>query len=282
MIHDIDEYIKFLKSEFGLFITIHPVADERLVLNSELIKYNIHSSSFCTYLKTNPDVQCMCKSKQESVRRKLMEKSPFTGVCHAGIKERVYGLFLHEKLLGFISVSGYKTDKVMADDKLLKICAKYGLNEKSAAAAYEKLVDDFPNEKFLDSVIIPLCRMIEYGNLQIEQTALGKNELYSKILQYINENFCGEISVSLLSDVLNVSKSHISHTFKKMRGISISEYVENLRIELAKNLLLNTTESITQIAITVGFYDSSYFSNTFHRRHGISPKNYRRLNKPEL
>ncbi len=63
---------------------------------------------------------------------------------------------------------------------------------------------------------------------------------------------------------------------KKMKGMSIREYVVSLRLELAESLLLSTEESITDIAFITGFYDGCYFSNVFRKRYGVSPLKYRK------
>ena len=118
--------------------------------------------------------------------------------------------------------------------------------------------------------------MIEYGNFYMEQTSKDLAEsLYIKILRYINANFCREISVGQLAEKFSVSPSQISHTFKRMNGKSIAEYVAFLRIELAKSVLCITPESITNIAIMCGFSDHCYFSNVFRRLVGMSPGKYR-------
>ena len=73
--------------------------------------------------------------------------------------------------------------------------------------------------------------------------------------------------------------SYISHLFKKHCGKSIRAYTNDLRISEAKKLLKNTGLSIKEISERTGFFDSNYFSNSFKKETGVSPKEYRKNGK---
>ncbi len=273
---EIDLYIQRISKDYGLSITLHPCGNEQLISKSNLIKYNIHSPGYCLYLKSNPAVLEKCIRKQQNIAERLAVTDRFTGVCHAGVKERVYGIYDSGRYMGFISVSGYQADASVARPRIDHICEEFCFPRLLLNESYSKLSRDFPDEALLDSLVIPLCRMIEYGNFYMEQTSKDLAEsLYIKILRYINANFCREISVGQLAEKFSVSPSQISHTFKRMNGKSIAEYVAFLRIELAKSVLCITPESITNIAIMCGFSDHCYFSNVFRRLVGMSPAKYR-------
>ena len=77
------------------------------------------------------------------------------------------------------------------------------------------------------------------------------------------------------------SRSHISHCFKKQTGYTFREYLTNVRLENAKSLLQYSGLTITEIAFSVGFNDSNYFSNVFKAQMGISPMKYRKSLKKE-
>ena len=78
-----------------------------------------------------------------------------------------------------------------------------------------------------------------------------------------------------LAAAVGVSKDYLSHIFHQELGFSPWEYLNRYRIERAKTLLRETTRSITEIAIQVGFDDLSYFSRVFTKHAGCSPRTYR-------
>ena len=100
--------------------------------------------------------------------------------------------------------------------------------------------------------------------------------LAKKINSYIDNNFMQDINNDSLAFVFNISKEHMMRTYKKETGDTINNYIINKRIKEAKQLLLLSDLSMTEIAFRVGFKNSQYFSNSFKKNTGFSPKDYRK------
>ena len=83
------------------------------------------------------------------------------------------------------------------------------------------------------------------------------------------------ISVTDLSLFLHVSTSHLQHLFKRDTGMTIREFVLEVRLNKAELLLRTTDERIRQICFAVGFHDVSNFNHAFKRKYGFSPREYR-------
>ncbi len=96
------------------------------------------------------------------------------------------------------------------------------------------------------------------------------------IILYINEHYYQEISLTYLSDTFAISKYHLCRCFKKYTGYTINEYITQLRIEQAKELLRTTSLSAYQIGAIVGIADENYFYRLFKKQVGISPHKYRK------
>lgn len=95
-------------------------------------------------------------------------------------------------------------------------------------------------------------------------------------LSYINSNLHLKISLEDLAKETMISKYYLAHLFKQQVGISPNQYITEQRIKLAKNLLLNTSNTIYNISQLTGFDSSMYFSNTFKKYTGKSPGEYRK------
>ena len=74
--------------------------------------------------------------------------------------------------------------------------------------------------------------------------------------------------------LINLSPQYISSLFKKEVGVSLSEYILKCKIDEAKYLLTHTNYSILEISTLLCFHDQSYFTKTFKRFTGITPKKY--------
>src|SRR4029079_11790470 len=84
------------------------------------------------------------------------------------------------------------------------------------------------------------------------------------------------VSVSALAEVAGLSTSYFRRWFHREVGSSPSDYVTQLRIERSKQLLTQTDQSITKIAMELGYNTSAYFTAVFHRETGMTPTEFRR------
>jgi AraC-like DNA-binding protein len=92
---------------------------------------------------------------------------------------------------------------------------------------------------------------------------------------YLHQSYNHPISRQELAAAVGVSKDYLSHIFHQELGISPWEYLNRYRIKQAKALLLNSNESVMNIAAQVGFNDLSYFNRVFHKHVGCSPRTFR-------
>lgn len=81
---------------------------------------------------------------------------------------------------------------------------------------------------------------------------------------------------TLIAEVVGVSDDYLSKQFQKDCGISMPEYINRLRISEAGRLLASTNTKISEIALTLGFSNVSYFSSIFKKHSGVTPEQYRR------
>ncbi len=104
----------------------------------------------------------------------------------------------------------------------------------------------------------------------------SQKALVDKIEQYIKSNFCNQISLQNLSDNFGMVPPYLSRVYKKVKGISPNDYIERLRIEKAKELLMIEPPLVLKdIAETVGFNDRFYLSKVFKSVTGKTPSEFR-------
>lgn len=96
-----------------------------------------------------------------------------------------------------------------------------------------------------------------------------------KVIEYIKSNYRRHMSLEDIAASTYLSKTYLSSLFKKETGYSISEYINIVRIERSKSLLMEENMSIIEIANLCGFEDQSYFTKVFKHIVGITPKKYR-------
>ena len=89
------------------------------------------------------------------------------------------------------------------------------------------------------------------------------------------KNYEKNISLTDISEHVYLNPSYFSRIFKQQCGINVVDYVNKVRVDVAKELLRNTNMKIVDVAEKVGFNSSGYFSNVFRRYTGGNPKDYR-------
>ncbi len=100
--------------------------------------------------------------------------------------------------------------------------------------------------------------------------------LVEKIKRYLEANYSRSITLKTLEETFFFNASYISRIFKQQVGVNYSDYLLNIRIGRAKELLRTTNRSIDYISETVGFGNSKYFSRIFKEMTGIQPIQYRK------
>ena len=95
------------------------------------------------------------------------------------------------------------------------------------------------------------------------------------VINYISEHFDEDISLEQLAQLTNLNPYYFSKLFKKQMGHTFSDYITNVRIEKAKQLMLQEELNIKEISYYVGYHDPNYFSRVFKKVTNMTPKEYR-------
>ncbi len=93
--------------------------------------------------------------------------------------------------------------------------------------------------------------------------------------RYVEENYHDNIDREDVAAVAYVTPNYLSKLFKNSMGMNLREYINQLRIDEAKRLLISTSMSVSEIASYVGYFNISYFSTVFHKIVGVSPFDWR-------
>ncbi|MFI4910465.1 MAG: helix-turn-helix domain-containing protein [Sedimentisphaeraceae bacterium JB056] len=100
-------------------------------------------------------------------------------------------------------------------------------------------------------------------------------------IEYIEANYDKPISLSDVARSTHLSVSRLAHIFKEQAGVTIVDYITNVRIEMAKNMLIGTNKTCTEICFEVGYNNQSYFTRTFKDLTGMTPRQFRNSNRTE-
>ncbi len=116
-----------------------------------------------------------------------------------------------------------------------------------------------------------------YLCFQLKEVAIGSgNPHVQQIKQYINDHLCESITLTEISAHVHLVEQYICSIFKKHTGMTVFQYINSERIDVAKRLIASNEFTLIKISEMCGFSDYNYFSRIFSQIVGMTPVYYRR------
>lgn len=127
------------------------------------------------------------------------------------------------------------------------------------------------------------CNLIENLLIYINQYLLNNSDnkyfvIAERIIKFIEKDYLNNLSINSIADKFNYTPNYISYVFKQKFGQNISDYITELKISKAKELLVDTNNKIYDISKILGFSNTSYFCSVFKKQTSLTPKEYRTKN----
>lgn len=125
----------------------------------------------------------------------------------------------------------------------------------------------------LDEMETVIYRVL--GQHIVKEESGDQHYLIKKAKEYLNTHYREAVTLSNLAEYMELSESYTSRLFNRVMGMNIAAYVNELRVEQAKKLLLTTNKKIYEIAAEVGYASTTAFHIAFKKREGITPVDFR-------
>jgi AraC-like DNA-binding protein len=240
-----------------------------------------HRNQFCNLVKCAPTKKG-CDGYDHLVRMKRAELhgGPFLDECPSGVIELILPLYVHEKFIGAIycgQVAKYK-NKQRGFKEIYEKIRRRGCPESKMREAYEGFVYYVPRDlikigTLLHCALLYVSRSLD--DMMVERSVrLEQNSIIREAVTILHtsENLPNERQ---LADIFKITPEYFSNLFKRVMKKKYIDYVTEIRISRAQDLLKFTNLPITDIAAQVGFQGHSYFTNRFRRITGLTPQQFR-------
>lgn len=130
----------------------------------------------------------------------------------------------------------------------------------------------------LERLFYILFREVFQRNDSKEEHKQDAVEHIKVVLDYINEHYQNPISIQELASLLHFSEPYFMRFFKKHTGTTCVDYINDVRMAKAAELLSATDSSIMEVAMQAGMHNISYFNRVFKKKYQMTPKEYRKKN----
>ena len=130
-------------------------------------------------------------------------------------------------------------------------------------------------QKLVEDTFVGISRQISALR---ESKASYHRKVIDNVKEYIDRNYCGDLSLEQLSKQVFLSPVYLSFLFKSITGENYMDYLKRIRLEKAKALLKKVEYKVYEIGNMVGYNDYKYFSIQFKKMYGMTPTEYREQN----
>lgn len=205
-----------------------------------------------------------------------------------------------------VVVNSYVSHQIFADEKIKRVCliidnnfCKYN-NLDVSCLSFSPLISDKILNRHLDKLVEIYNSNDEFKNLEIKCSILNilsflcynykisdaqkpttytTREYIHNAIKYIKENFNKKISAGDVAALVGLSKYHFLREFKKNTGYTLTNYINIIRCEYAKELLQSGKYRVKNAALLCGFDNYSYFTNVFKKHTGSLPSDFIKTKK---
>lgn len=148
----------------------------------------------------------------------------------------------------------------------------------------EKIYSNNLNSTFYHEMtqsILTEIMILFFRKLNIQKSSYISVPLVQQATKYINKNFRKDLSLNLIAEHLSVTPKHLGNIFKQKMNINFNDYLNNLRLKYACNLLLTSKLSIKEIAYGSGYNSEQYFIYIFKKYIHLTPSEYKKSFKDQ-
>ena len=152
---------------------------------------------------------------------------------------------------------------------------------RAIQAAWQSCVSEADGFEFavreqLSRIIFLLAKNCPTAEKRPSEKTLRDGERIKRMLQYIQEHYGGELTLASIAESAAVSESECLRCFRSMTGSTPIQYVKQVRIQKAAELLMSADRKISDIGAECGFQEMSYFAKTFRELKGCTPGEFRK------
>jgi AraC-like DNA-binding protein/ligand-binding sensor protein len=269
------EYERAFSDATGLPLSLRPVESWQLPHHGKRAE-----NLFCSLLAQKSKACGACLQVQQELSEGL-NGEPKVVTCPAGLCDMAIPVRLGERLIGLL-VTGQVLRKRPTEaqyDKVAKLLGQWGFEPEAAdlRAAYfgTRVLNVKEQEAVLKLLGIFAQHLSILCNQLVVQQENAEPPMIRRAKEFIAAHHGEELSLGLVAKAVNSSAYYFCKMFKRYTGLNFTDYLCRVRIEKARNLLLNPNLRISEIAFESGFQSLTHFNRVFKRINGQSPTEYR-------
>ncbi len=269
------DYERAFSETTGLPVALRPVESWQLPHRGKR-----RENPFCARVASTSRACAACLQVQQKLAETAREQ-PQTVACPFGLFDTAVPVRLGNQLIGFLQTGqAFRRKPTEAQfHRAARMLADWGVEADPAQLRREYFSTRVLTPKQHESAVKLLSIFAQHLSIISNQVIVHQKNaeppVITKAKEYIHQHEADDLSLSEVARAVNTSTFYFCKLFKKVTGLNFTHYVSRVRVEKAKNLLLNPNLRVSEIAFEVGFQSLTHFNRVFKKIVGQSPTEYR-------
>jgi AraC-like DNA-binding protein/ligand-binding sensor protein len=269
------DYEKAFGDSTDLPLTLRPVEFWKLPHHDKP-----HENHFCALMAQRSRTCAHCLQVQQDAAVAAKDR-PVTVTCFAGICETAVPIKLGERIIGFLQTGQAALEKPSKaqfkniTQKIVEWGSQIDLKQLEEAYFLSKVLSPRQYAAAIRLLEIFGKHLSVMANQMMLQDASAEPPIIRRAKAYISGHHADPINLQAIANTMHISSFYFCKIFKKATGLTFTDYLGRVRVERAKNLLLNPNLRISEIAYAVGFQSLTHFNRVFRQLTGESPTRFR-------
>lgn len=250
---------KIMKDDINNLMMIMYDGNHKQVVNSKYCVFSVEIKNYDDFI----DNKWNYGSSELS---ELLKNFISSALAPTEDKIRFYQTDFNDNIVRYIAQSSkYESISDMSDDleKYIKIAA-VTLRDEVGISAEIKITDKFND----------INALVSKGDISVINSSAYDKRTIEQAISFINEHYSDDISLHTISKHVNMNSAYFSHFFKKHTGQNFSDFLLDLRMTKAKEMILSGNFKIEEICKNIGYKSMSYFCKTFKNITGYTPRQF--------
>jgi AraC-like DNA-binding protein len=269
------EFCRAYNDLTGLPLTLRPIESWQLPYHGKR-----NENAYCALMAQKSSTCAACLQTQQRLSESATE-APQTVTCPSGLTETAVPVRLGEKLVGFLQ-TGQAFRRKPSSEQFARLVRQLrqldpALPPETIEQAYfrTRVLAPKEHQAIVRMLTVFAQHLAMVSNQLLVQQERPEPPMVTKAKEYIAEHQSEDLSLGEVARAVNASTFYFCKVFKKATGLNFTDYVSRVRIEKAKNLVMNPNLRISEIAYEVGFQSLTHFNRVFKKITGMSPTAYR-------
>jgi AraC-like DNA-binding protein len=269
------DYERSFSEATGLPVVLRPVESWQLPYHGRR-----QENEFCAMVAQKSRACANCLQTQQ----RLSESARFeaqTITCAFGLSESAVPVRMGDEVIGFLQMGQVfrRPPSPAQFERVYQLASRWGLavpREQLRQAYFGgRVVPGRQHEHLVRLLGIFAQHLSLITNQVFVQQQNAEPPVITRAKDYITAHQAEDLTLSQVAQAVNTSTFYFCKIFRRVTGLNFTDYVSRVRIEKARNLLLNRNLRISEIAFEVGFQSLTHFNRVFKRILGVSPTKYR-------